>query len=79
MEAKNDTAAISDIEFMKLLQAAKQKDPQAVIQLIDLYKNDILRISKYVHLAKEDAVSTIILEFLEFIQNEKRSEDTNLT
>ncbi|WP_438496216.1 hypothetical protein [Paenibacillus sp. IHBB 3054] len=71
METKNDSAIISDCEFMKLLQGAKQKNPEAMIKLIDLYKEDILQLSKYIHLPKEDAISLITLEFLELIQAEE--------
>ncbi len=45
METKNAPTIIADCEFMKLLQDAKQKDPAAMTQLIDLYKEDILRLS----------------------------------
>lgn len=68
MEAENASKIITDSELLKLLYAAKQKDTQAMQQLIDLYKEDIHRISKFIYLPKEDAISTIILEFLELIQ-----------
>ncbi|MGV2686966.1 hypothetical protein GNF82_22155, partial [Clostridium perfringens] len=53
MEKKNDPKVISDREFMTLLQAAKQNDDQAILQLIDLYKDDILRISQYIYMPQE--------------------------
>ncbi|HBF2207824.1 hypothetical protein [Paenibacillus aceti] len=68
MEKENDSTIISDGELLDLLFAAKQRDPDAMLQLIDIYKGDILRISKFIQLPKEDAVSIITLEFLEFIQ-----------
>lgn len=68
MEKKNDSTVISDREFMSLLQAAKQNDDQAILQLIDLYKDDIKRISQYIYMPQEDAISTIILEFMEVIR-----------
>lgn len=68
MEKKNDTKVISDREFMNLLQAVKQNDDQAILQLIDLYKDDIKRISQYIYMPQEDAISTIILEFMEVIR-----------
>ncbi|OBA07234.1 hypothetical protein A9P44_10200 [Paenibacillus polymyxa] len=67
MEAKNDSEVISDRELLKLLSAAKQKDTQAILQIIDLFKEDILRISQFIYLQNEDAISAITLEFLEFI------------
>lgn len=74
MEAQNDPRVVPDDEFLTLLQRAKQNDPEAVLQLIELYKRDILRVSKYIHSPAEDAVSDIILEFLELIK-EKEDQD----
>ncbi|UQZ34831.1 hypothetical protein C2I18_15620 [Paenibacillus sp. PK3_47] len=68
MEKKDDQPIISDDEFIELLEGAKHKDPEAMLKLIELYKEDILRVSKYIRLPLEDAVSTIVLEFLELIQ-----------
>lgn len=68
METQNDHPIIPDDELLNLLQAARGKDPEAMLRLIHLYEEDILRISKFIHLPEEDAVSTIILEFLEFVQ-----------
>jgi hypothetical protein len=70
METKDDLPIVPDRELLALLHAAKQKDTDAMLQLIDLYEEDILRISKFIHLPEEDAVATIILEFLEFIQKD---------
>lgn len=69
METKNDTEIIPDSEFLGLLQLAKQNDPDSILQLIELFKGDILRLSKFIHMPQEDAVSQIIVEFLEFIKN----------
>lgn len=69
MEAKNDTEIIPDSEFLDLLQLAKQNDPESTLQLIELFKGDILRLSKFIHMPQEDAVSQIIVEFLEFIKS----------
>ncbi|WP_339321508.1 hypothetical protein [Paenibacillus sp. FSL W8-0194] len=68
MEAKNACTTISNSEMIKLLEAAKQKDRTAMLQLIDLFREDILRISQFIHLPKEDAISAIITEFLELVQ-----------
>lgn len=72
METKNDTKTISDREFLALLHAAKENDKASMLQLIELFKVDIHRISHSIHMPKEDAVSQIVLEFLEYI---KSSED----
>ncbi|KWX76642.1 hypothetical protein AMQ84_15000 [Paenibacillus riograndensis] len=70
MEKENDSNIISDREFLTLLQAAKRKDPAATLQLVNLFKEDILKVSRYIHLPAEDAVSMITLEFLELIQGD---------
>lgn len=68
MENKDDAEMITDRQILELMQAVRQKDPEAMLQLIILYKEDIVNISKFIHMPKEDAVSEIILEFLEYIQ-----------
>lgn len=72
MEKKDDAAIITDRQILDLLQAARHKDPEAMLQLIQLYKEDIVNISRFIHIPTEDAVSEITLEFLEYIQ---RNED----
>ncbi|GAA0854472.1 hypothetical protein ABER99_21225 [Paenibacillus glucanolyticus] len=72
MEKENVKKIITDHEFLELLQAAKNNDHESILALIDLFKKDILSISRYIHLPKEDAISEITLEILEFI---KRSDD----
>ncbi|GGF66485.1 hypothetical protein GCM10010912_09330 [Paenibacillus albidus] len=71
MEAKDDPAIIGDSEFTALLNAARQQDPEAMLQLIELFKADILRLSKVIYMPEEDVVSEIVLEFLEFVQQGK--------
>ncbi|MEI2395238.1 MULTISPECIES: hypothetical protein [Paenibacillus] len=67
MEKKDDTEIISDDEMMNLLHAAKKRDKEATLKLVDLYKEDIQRISRYIYLPTEDVVSMIIVEFLEIL------------
>ncbi|MFD1175027.1 hypothetical protein ACFQ3W_01720 [Paenibacillus puldeungensis] len=72
MEAKDDQRVVpDDDEFLNLLHKAKQNDAESTLRLIELFKGDILHISKYIHMAEEDAVSDIILEFLEMIKEQK--------
>ncbi|MBY9078561.1 hypothetical protein [Paenibacillus sp. CGMCC 1.18879] len=68
MEKETDSNVISDREFLNLLEAAKRRNPDAILQLLNLFKEDILNVSRYIYLPTEDAVSTITLEFLELIQ-----------
>ncbi|WP_019637052.1 hypothetical protein [Paenibacillus fonticola] len=71
MEAKDDQGIVTDGEFLKLLYKARQNDAESTLKLIELYKGDILRVSKFIHTSEEDAVSDIILEFLELIKKQK--------
>ncbi|MDH6674964.1 hypothetical protein M2277_005663 [Paenibacillus sp. LBL] len=71
MEEKNDSAIITDHEFLILLQAAKQKDPEAMLRIIELFQGDIENISRTIRIPREDALSHIITELLEYIQSEK--------
>ncbi|GAA0133192.1 hypothetical protein YSY43_00320 [Paenibacillus sp. YSY-4.3] len=71
MEAKDDQRIVPDGEFLSLLDKARQNDKESTLKLIELYKGDILRVSKYIHTSEEDAVSDIILEFLELIKERK--------
>ncbi|MDU5141233.1 MAG: helix-turn-helix domain-containing protein [Paenibacillus dendritiformis] len=73
METKNASATISEREFLTLLQAAKQKDTEAMLQIIEIFKEDILKISTYIKLPTEDVVSHIILELLEAIVEDEFS------
>ena len=71
MEAKNDTETIPDSEFLDLLHSAKQDDHESMLELIELFKEDILRLSKFIYMPQEDAISQIVLEFLEYIKKSK--------
>ncbi|BFH66721.1 hypothetical protein J27TS7_39060 [Paenibacillus dendritiformis] len=73
METKNASATISEREFLTLLQAAKQKDTEAMLQIIEIFKEDILKISTYIKLPTEDVVSYIVLELLEAIVEDEFS------
>lgn len=69
METKDDQRIVpDDDEFLNLLRKAKQNDPESTLKLIELFKGDIMHISKFIHMPAEDAVSDIILEFLEMIR-----------
>jgi hypothetical protein len=46
MEKKDDREIISDDEMMNLLHAAKKRDKEATLKLIDIYKEDLQRISR---------------------------------
>ncbi|WP_245236117.1 hypothetical protein [Paenibacillus sonchi] len=64
METKNDTAAITDREFVELLHAAKQQQPEAILKIIGLFQEDIEAVSQRIRIPREDAVSHIVTELL---------------
>lgn len=68
MEAKNAPAAITDSEFADLLTAVRQKQPEAMLQIIELFQEDIEMVSQRILLPREDAISHIVTEILSFIQ-----------
>jgi len=68
MEAKNASAAISDREFIALLEAARRKDEEAMLRIIALFQEDIEKASKYIALPAEDAAAHIVLELLEMVR-----------
>ncbi|MEC0106957.1 hypothetical protein P4H27_08405 [Paenibacillus taichungensis] len=67
MEEKDAQTFIRDSEFVSILGAAKDKDAESILLLIDLFKEDIKHISRYIRLPEEEAASEIICEFLEFV------------
>lgn len=73
MEAKNAPAAITDREFVELLLAARQKQPEAMLRIIELFQEDIKTISQRIRIPQEDAISHIVTELLAYIQGENTS------
>ncbi|WP_339221189.1 helix-turn-helix domain-containing protein [Paenibacillus sp. FSL H8-0332] len=71
MQKKIASEPITNNEFLNLLQAARNKDSDATLKLLELYKPDILRLSRFIYLPEEDVTSEIVLEFLEIIYGEK--------
>ncbi|GEM_PF-1019065 len=70
MEKKNAQAVVPDDELLALLEGARNREPAAMLELIELYKEDMRRMCRYIRLPREDAMGEIIVEFLAFIQNE---------
>lgn len=71
MEKQDVKDVISDSKFLSLLKDAKERDSEAIVQLIELFRKDIKRLSKFIYLPDEEAESEIVLEFLEFVLNEE--------
>lgn len=70
MEEKNASTVITDDEFVVLLQAAKKGQSEAMLNIIELFRDDIERVSRTIRIPREDAVSHITTELLEYVQNE---------
>lgn len=69
MEKKDAERIIPDAEFTKLLSLAKEGDKQALNNLLLLFNEDILHLSEYIRLPYEDAVQSIITDFIQFIKS----------
>ncbi|GIP20107.1 MULTISPECIES: hypothetical protein [Paenibacillus] len=72
MEKENDPAIIPDHVFLRLLQQSRNHDEEATLKLLELFEGDIDHLSKYIYMPREDAASQIIVEFLEFLKQEKQ-------
>ncbi len=70
MQKENVETYITESEFMELISAAKDNDHEAIVKLIEIFKPDIKKISRYTYLSEEDVFSEIIVEFLEFLNKE---------
>ncbi|MBJ6360942.1 hypothetical protein ACFOQM_06460 [Paenibacillus sp. GCM10012307] len=68
MEKQNVEGTISNAEISQLILEAKQANHGSTLKLLQLFKKDINRMSQFIRMPKEDAVSHIIVEFLEFIK-----------
>jgi hypothetical protein len=69
MEKENAEAVISDIDFKELLQLAKKGHPDAMYKIIQFYNDDINKICEYITMPREDAIQSIITDFLEELKN----------
>lgn len=67
MEKKDAQTTIPDNEFAELILAVKTHDSTAIIKLIELFEDDIKRLSKFIYLPDEEAIAEITTEFLEFV------------
>ncbi|WP_152679731.1 helix-turn-helix domain-containing protein [Paenibacillus sp. IHB B 3415] len=73
MEKEDHPPAISDNEITRLIQAAKNKEAAAMLQLLELFQPDIQKLSQYARLPDEEAASEIIVEFLEFVSTHEET------
>lgn len=71
MQEKDACRTISDDELQQLIQAIQQKqDQEAMCRFLKLFQTDILRLSRFLKIPKEDAVQSMQLGMLELIMTE---------
>ncbi|WP_028544698.1 helix-turn-helix domain-containing protein [Paenibacillus taiwanensis] len=71
MEEKKSPVSISDDDFSRLIQLAQQNNHDAIIQLINFFKDDIIHLSRYIKMPQEDAVQSMIVELIELFKQRK--------
>lgn len=68
MEKKNDTTVISDEEFLNFIKLAKENnDKEAMLKLLEYFEEEIIRLSKFIPMEKEDAIQTMKVELLNLL------------
>ncbi|GKS14607.1 hypothetical protein YDYSY3_56070 [Paenibacillus chitinolyticus] len=72
MEKENALLPISDEEFLHLVRLSKDGDPEAMLRLLQVFEDDILKISRYIRMSREDAVQSIVTDFIALV---KQSDD----
>ncbi|WP_217556844.1 helix-turn-helix domain-containing protein [Paenibacillus sp. GbtcB18] len=72
MEKENAPLPISDEEFLHLVRLSKDGDPEAMLRLLQVFEDDILKISRYIRMSREDAVQSIVTDFIALV---KQSDD----
>ncbi|MBE0340783.1 hypothetical protein E4V51_05700 [Paenibacillus sp. 28ISP30-2] len=70
MEKENAESIISDAEFIKLLQLARGGDQEAMSSILHLFKEDIQKTSRYIRMSREDAVQSIVTDFIEDLKRD---------
>jgi len=68
MENKDPPLPMSETEFLNLLSLVKQNDSEAILKLLEFFKEDILALSRYIPTDREDAIQSIVLELIELFK-----------
>lgn len=75
MEEENDTGIISENEFLNLLSLVQEKNDEiATLKLLDLFEQDIIRLSKFMRMPKEEAIQCMKVELLELLKKKRPSQ-----
>ncbi|TKH46707.1 hypothetical protein C1I60_00735 [Paenibacillus terrae] len=70
MEKENAESIISDAEFIKLLKLARGGDQEAMSSILHLFEEDIQKTSRYIRMSREDAVQSIVTDFIEDLKRD---------
>lgn len=65
MEKENAQGIISDAEFTQLLKLVRSGDQGAMCRILHLFEEDIQKTSRYIRVSREDAVQSIVTDFIE--------------
>lgn len=73
MEKENAQRVISDAEFVQLLKLVRSGDQEAMYRILQLFEEDIQKTSRYIRMSREDAVQSIVTDFIEELQQELKT------
>lgn len=65
MEKENSLETISDSEFLALLSLAKQHDSDAILKLLHYFEEEMIKLSQFIRIPKEDAIQSMKLEMID--------------
>lgn len=69
MEKKNSKVIITDTEFSHLLDEARNNNNHAVLKLLSLFEPDILKLSSFIKMPKEDVMQSLKLELISLFKD----------
>ncbi|QNV58609.1 hypothetical protein GMA19_03796 [Paenibacillus polymyxa E681] len=73
MEKENAQRVISDAEFVQLLKLVRSGDQEAMYRVLQLFEEDIQKTSRYIRMSREDAVQSIVTDFIEELRQELKT------
>ncbi|WP_342427001.1 helix-turn-helix domain-containing protein [Paenibacillus sp. FSL L8-0158] len=73
MEKENAERVISDAEFVQLLKLVRSGDQEAMCRILHLFEEDIQKTSRYIRMSREDAVQSIVTDFIEELRQELKT------
>ncbi|MDQ0049705.1 putative protein tyrosine phosphatase [Paenibacillus polymyxa] len=73
MEKENAERVISDAEFIQLLKLVRSGDQEAMCRILHLFEEDIQKTSRYIRMSREDAIQSIVTDFIEELRQELKT------